>query len=120
MKKVQEALASIMPAIPVQAGIWRPSAGRQNPPAQYIVYSTMRKEYFHCDDSVEQEQTFVYMSLWSDTDPTETANTVRALMRAAGFALVSETDRGYNEPAYDYATRSFTVQWTWSIIEDVN
>ena len=26
----------------------------------------------------------------------------------------------YNQPAYDSATRQYTVQWTWCLREDVN
>ncbi|MBE5799353.1 MAG: hypothetical protein E7321_05310 [Clostridiales bacterium] len=118
MRQVQEALAPIMLGVPVMAGIWRPTGGKQKQPDQYIVYSTMRTEHFHYDDALAEYKIFVYMNLWSDSDPTETAERVRNLMRKAGFALVSESDRGYNEPAYDYATRAFTVQWTWSYIEE--
>ena len=32
---------------------------------------------------------------------------------AAGFFIVEESDRGYNQPEYDPATRTYTVQWTW-------
>jgi len=119
LKEVQQALASLIPDVPVQAGIWRPENGRQPPPKQYIIYSTMRKEEFFADDDLLAYKTFVYMALWSEVDPTETAARVRELMRKADFQMVSESDRGYNEPAYDYATRSFTVQWTWSYIEEV-
>ena len=38
MKQVQEALKDI--GIPVMAGIWRATSPNQNPPVQYVVYST--------------------------------------------------------------------------------
>ena len=38
MKQVQEALKDI--GVPVMAGVWRPTSASQNPPQQYVVYST--------------------------------------------------------------------------------
>ena len=40
-------------------------------------------------------------------------------MYDAGFGMVEESDKGYNQPAYDTATRQYTVQWTWCIAEPV-
>lgn len=113
MREVQTALASLMPTIPVQAGIWQPTAEHQKAPSQYIVYSTTTTESRHADNGCIEEHTFVYMNLWSQTDPSATAQRVRTLMRAANFAMEEESDKGYNQPAYDYKTRGFTVQWTW-------
>ena len=55
---------------------------------------------------VTSYRTFVYLNLWSDIDPTETANRIRAAMYGAGFFMVEESDKGYNQPAYDTALRS--------------
>lgn len=118
MKQVQQALAGI--EIPVFAGIWRPTPGQQNPPAQYAVYSTTTTEASHYDDRVTSYKTFVYLNLWSDTDPTDTAVLIRNAMYAAGFAMIEESDKGYNQPAYDSATRQYTVQWTWCLREEVH
>lgn len=118
MKQVQTALASL--GIPVMAGIWRATSPAQNPPAQYVVYSTTTTEGSHHDDQVTSFRTYVYLNLWSDIDPTETANRIRSMMYAAGFSMIEESDKGYNQPAYDSATRQFTVQWTWCLREDVN
>ena len=87
MRQVQEALRDI--GIPVIAGIWRATSENQNPPLQYVVYSS------------------------TTTDPTEMANAIRSAMYAYGFAMLEESDKGYNHPAYDPATRTYTVQWTW-------
>ena len=62
----------------------------------------------------------MYLNLWSDTDPTETADMIRRLMYAAGFFMIEESDKGYNQPAYDAATRQYTVQWTWVWHEEVD
>lgn len=113
MKVVQDALAGV--GIPAFAGIWRPTPGFPNPPAQYLVYSTSTAEDAHQDDRVVSYRTYVYLNLWSDGDPTDTARLVRSAMYAAGFAMVEETDKGYNQPAYDNLTRQFTIQWTWCL-----
>ena len=41
-------------------------------------------------------------------------------MYAAGFSMVEESDKGYNQPAYDTATHQYTVQWTWCLYEEVS
>ena len=106
MKQVNAALADI--GIPVFAGVWRATSPDQNPPVQYCVYSSTTTEASHQDD------------LWSDIDPTDMADTIRAAMYAYGFTMVEESDKGYNQPAYDTATRQYTVQWTWCWREDVD
>ena len=47
------------------------------------------------------------------------ADILRRAMYAAGFAMIEESDKGYNQPSYDTATRQYTVQWTWCLREDV-
>lgn len=117
MKQVQNALKDI--GIPVMAGVWRATSPNQNPPVQYVVYSTTKTESSHFDDHVAATRTFVYLNLWSDIDPTAMADSIRSAMYAAGFSCVEESDKGYNQPAYDTATRQFTVQWTWCWHEEV-
>ena len=118
MRHVQEALKGI--GIPVMAGVWRATSANQNPPVQYVVYSTTTTEASHQDDMTTSYRTFVYLNLWSAGDPTATAARVREAMYSSGFGMVEETDRGYNEPAYDVGTRMYTVHWTWSLYEEVN
>ena len=45
MKQVQDALSTL--GIPVMAGIWRATSPAQNPPTQYVVYSTTTTEGCH-------------------------------------------------------------------------
>ena len=45
---------------------------------------------------------------------------IRNAMYAAGFGMVEESDKGYNQPAYDTATQSYTIQWTWCLPEVVS
>ncbi len=117
MKQVQLALKDV--GIPVFAGVWRPTEGQQNPPGQYMVYSYTTTEEAHQDDKVVSYKTFVYLNLWSDGDPTEAAARIRQAMYAAGFTMHEESDKGYNQPAYDASTRQFTVQWTWCLYREV-
>lgn len=117
MRQVQSALSTL--GIPVMAGIWRATSPEQRSPAQYVVYSTTKTEASHHDDRVTSYRTYVYLNLWSETDPTEVAARIRNAMYAAGFAMIEESDKGYNQPAYDAATKQYTVQWTWCLREDV-
>ena len=117
MKQVQQALKDI--GIPVIAGVWRASTANQNPPPQYCVYTTAPVEAEHEYDHPSRYLTYVYLNLWSETDPTEMRYAIRNAMYAAGFGMVEESDKGYNQPAYDTATREYTVQWTWCIAEPV-
>ena len=117
MKQVQDALASL--GIPVYAGVWRAATSAQNPPVQYCVYSTTTTEAAHEDDHPSRYRTYVYLNLWSDSDPTVMRRAIRSAMYAAGFGMVEESDKGYNQPAYDTATRQYTVQWTWCLDEEV-
>lgn len=118
MKQVQRALKDI--GIPVMAGIWRATSANPHTPPQYVVYSTTTTESEHQDDHVQSFRTYVYLNLWSDTDPTDMASRIRKAMYAAGFSILEESDRGYNMPAYDAATRQFTVQWTWCLYEEAD
>lgn len=117
MRQVQDALIDI--GIPVIVGVWRASGPNQNPPPQYVVYSTTTIEAEHQDDTPSRYRTYVYMNLWSETDPTDMRYMIRDRMYAAGFGMVEESDKGYNQPAYDTATREYTVQWTWCLDEPV-
>ena len=116
MRQVQEALRNI--GIPVYAGVWRATSPNQNPPIQYVVYSSTTTESSHHDDHVTSFRTYVYMNLWSDIDPTDMAEAIRRAMYACGFSILEESDKGYNEPAYDTATRQYTIQWTWVWYEE--
>ena len=118
MKAVQQALSSLMPDIPVMAGVWRATSESQNPAVQYVVYSTTTTEAAAADDSITYFRTYVYLNLWSDIDPTETADRIRTLMYAAGFGMLEQSDKGYNLPAYDTATRQYTMQWTFVLFTE--
>ena len=46
------------------------------------------------------------------------ADTIREAMYNHGFTILEESDKGYNQPAYDTATRQYTVQWTWVLYQE--
>lgn len=117
MRSVQDALQPT--GLPVYAAIWKPTPEYSKPPAQYLVYSSMTVEDEHWDDQPVSYKTFVYLNLWSTIDPTDVVIAVRCAMRAAGFALEEETDKGYNHPAYDVDANLFTMGWTWVYREAV-
>ena len=66
MKQVQEALKGI--GIPVMAGVWRATTANQNPPVQYVVYSTTTTEASHQDDMTTSYRTFVYPVSYTHLD----------------------------------------------------
>lgn len=67
MRQVQQALADI--GIPVYAGVWRASGANQNPPPQYVVYSTTTVEAAHEDDHPSLYRTYVYLKANASSDP---------------------------------------------------
>lgn len=117
MREVQQALAPT--GLPVYAAIWKPTPECPKPPPQYLVYSSMTVEDAHYDDQPVSYKTFVYLNLWSVTDPTDAVYAVRRAMRAAGFAMEEQTDKGYNHPAYNVDANLFTMGWTWVLREAV-
>ena len=118
MIAVQKALAPT--GMPCYAAIWKPTAEHAVPPDQYLVYSSTTTEDEHYDDQPISTQTYVYLNLWSLTDPTDAAKSVRRAMRAAGFSMMEESDKGYNHPAYNVEANLFTVGWTWVYREAID
>jgi hypothetical protein len=104
---VQDALAPT--GIPAFAGAWKPTETQPSAPAQYLVYTTLTAEDEHWDDLLRRCRVYVYLNLWSETDPTAVISAVRAAMRRGGFALVEESDD------YDADARRTRVSWTWVI-----
>ena len=63
MRQVQEALKNL--GIPVIAGIWRATSENQNPPLQYVVYSSTTTETAFQDDRPSGYQNPAVPSAWS-------------------------------------------------------
>ena len=104
MHQVQEALKNI--GIPVIAGIWRATSENQNPPLQYVVYSSTTTETAFQDDRPAGYRTYIYLNLWSDIDPTDMANRIRQAMYDADFWMLEESDKGYLRPGHAHLHRA--------------
>ena len=109
MQKVQQALANI--GIPVFALSWKPTQNNQQPPAQYVVYTTHITEDEHWDDAFVRYKILVYLNLWSKTDPKEMTRLIRSAMRQGGFSLSDESDE------FEDDTQTFRVSSTYVIWE---
>lgn len=118
MRQVQEALRGI---IAVSQDVYRPNSADMSTPAEYAVYVTSTTEDEHWDDEARSLKTFVYMNLWSRTDPTEKARAIRQAMRAAGFNMAEEsTGNTRGEANYAEGSKYFCVSWTWVYRECVD
>lgn len=111
MKIIQDALAPT--GLPVYAQVWQPTEQYPELPPQYLVYSVMVAEDQHYDDKPALLKYTLYLNLWSDRDVTQAVNKVRAAMYQAGFAMLEETTKGYNQPQYNEYVNLFGVSWTW-------
>lgn len=111
MKRVQDALAPV--GIPVFAGSWRKTPANPKVPDRYMVYTTMAVERDFWDDGFDGYRVYVYLNLYTNSDPTSDISDIRAAMRAGGFAMSDERD-GYDEDA-----DMFRVSWTWVCREAV-
>ena len=112
MKRVQDALIST--GISAFPGAWKPTVAQPTAPAQYLVYTTTTLEDEHWDDTLRRYLVYVYLNLWSDSDPTDAIRAVRAALRAAGFAMVEEDERA----SPDAEARQYLVAWTWLCWEE--
>jgi hypothetical protein len=110
MKEVQDALRPT--GIPAFALAWRSTPQHPTAPDLYIVYTTMTTETEHWDDTLRRYRVYVYLNIWSKTDPTAAKLSVREAMRTAGFALVEESD------SYGEETDSYHIASTWLLIKE--
>lgn len=106
MRLVQTALAPI--GVACFASAWLPTQTQPSPPAAYLVYTTSRREARHADDATTAWSLYVYLELYSASDPTQTRRAVTRAMYAAGFAMVEERE------SYDSTSEQYRVSWTWS------
>ena len=110
MKRVQEALSGV--GIPAYATAWKKTAVHPVAPDKYMVYTTMRIEDGHADDAPQRYRVYVYLNLWTKSDPTSDVAAVRAAMYAAGFAMGEERD------SYEADTDQTLIAWTWVCWEE--
>lgn len=88
-------------------GAWRESATEKKPPEEYIVYTLMRTEDAHADDTLTDYAVYAYLNMWSVENPIDTAAKVRAAMRAAGWEMEDE------RVEYEEDVKRFRTSWTW-------
>ena len=54
-------------------GAWRESATEKKPPEEYILYTLMRTEDAHADDTLTDYAVYAYLNMWSVENPIDTA-----------------------------------------------
>ena len=96
--------------LPTYQSVWKPTKTVKTIPDQYAVFTTLTTEAAHDDDTVTAYNHFVYLNLWSRTDPTAMAARIREAMYAAGFALEEE---GTSDDSYEETSNMYGVHWTW-------
>ncbi len=97
---------------------WMKWAGDTNPPATYITFQTVNRPDLSADDTLHEREHFVYLDVFSETDPYPTAMLVRSAMASAGFYEVEMRDVG-QETMSVTELRDYHIAFTFSYLEDV-
>ena len=97
---------------------WMKWAGDTNPPATYITFQTVNRPDLSADDALHEREHFVYLDVFSETDPYAVANAVRTAMEGAGFYEIEMRDVGQasNEVSEQ---RDYHVAFTFQYMEVV-
>jgi hypothetical protein len=70
---------------------WR---GDTAPPAAYITFRTVNRPDAFANDALKERVHFVYLDIFSETDPYTLAGSVRTAMATAGFSEIEMLDVG--------------------------
>jgi hypothetical protein len=97
---------------------WMKWAGDTNPPATYITFQTVNRPDFSADDALHEREHFVYLDVFSETDPYTVVDSVRTAMEGAGFGEVEMRDVGQASNAVN-ELRDYHVAFTFSYLEVV-
>ncbi len=97
---------------------WMKWAGDTNPPATYITFQTVNRPDFSADDALQEREHFVYLDVFSETDPYSVANAVRTAMEGKGFDEVEMRDVG-QEAMSVTELKDYHVAFTFSYLEVV-
>jgi hypothetical protein len=97
---------------------WMKWAGDGSPPATYITFQTVNRPDFYTDDALEEREHFVYIDIFSETDPYTVAASVRTKMATAGFTEVEMRDVG-QETMSVTELKDYHVSFTFSYLEAV-
>lgn len=107
--KIVTALGNTVPAY------WIKWDGDSTPPPTYITFQCVNRPDFSADDTLQERLHFVYLDVFSETDPYPVANDVRNRMEAAGFDEIEMRDVGqYTASATELRDWhiSFTFRYT--------
>ncbi|MDI9519874.1 MAG: DUF3168 domain-containing protein, partial [Bacillota bacterium] len=94
---------------------WMKWAGDTNPPATYITFQTVNRPDLSADDALHEREHFVYLDVFSETDPYAVANAVRTAMEGAGFYEIEMRDVSDLGDKSNY----FHISFTWQYKEDI-
>lgn len=97
---------------------WIKWSGDTNPPATYITFQTVNRPDFSADDALQEREHFVYLDVFSETDPYSVANAVRTAMEGAGFYEIEMRDVG-QETMSVTELKDYHVAFTFSYLEVV-
>ena len=97
---------------------WMKWAGDTNPPATYITFQTVNRPDLSADDALHEREHFVYLDVFSETDPYAVANAVRTAMEGAGFYEIEMRDVGQASNAVS-EQRDYHVAFTFQYMEVV-
>lgn len=97
---------------------WMKWAGDTNPPATYITFQTVNRPDLSADDTLHEREHYVYLDVFSETDPYSVASAVRTAMEGAGFDEVEMRDVGQASNAAR-ELRDYHVAFTFSYLEVV-
>jgi hypothetical protein len=97
---------------------WIKWAGDTNPPATYITFQTVNRPDLSADDALHEREHFVYLDVFSETDPYTVANAVRTAMEGAGFYEIEMRDVG-QETMSVTELKDYHVAFTFSYLEVV-
>lgn len=104
---------------PIDAPVyWIKWAGDTNPPAKYFTFQTVSSPVTYADDKHHARQHYVYLDLFSETDPYAHVSEVREAMEGAGFVEVEFRDVGQETMSVTELV-DYHISWTWSYREGV-
>ena len=92
---------------------WR---GEGSPPSQYITFQSRNTSDQFADDEPHERIHYIYLDIFSETDPYTLALSVRSAMAAAGFTEIEMGDVS-QETMSVTELRDFHISFTFSYSE---
>lgn len=97
---------------------WIKWSGDTNPPKEYLTFQTASRPRDYADDRFHTRSHYVYLDLFSETDPYTRVHGVREAMTAAGFDEVEQRDIGQTAMSVTELV-DYHIAWTWAYREAV-